>query len=634
MGLLDHLLGKPIASRQEEDHKVGVWAGIPMLGLDALGSAAYGPEAALTLLLPLGAAGLGYMGPISLIIIGLLVVLYLSYRQTMEAYPGGGGSYTVAKENLGTRLGLTAAAALLVDYVLTAAVGISAGVGALVSAVPSLLPYILPICLAILLLITIVNLRGVKESGAAFALPTYVFIGSVGLVLLIGVFKTMAAGGRPVPVAQPPIIPTALVSANLWLLAKAFASGCTAMTGVEAVSNGISVFAKPAVKRAQQTLTAIVVILGAMLAGIAYLCTVYHIGATEPEGKSYQSVLSQLAAAVVGRGAIYYVTVGSVLAVLALSANTGFADFPRLCRLLAEDEFLPHTFANRGRRLVYTWGICILATLTGALLIVFGGITDRLIPLFAIGAFIAFTLSQAGMVQHWRKVGEGKHRWSMAINAIGAIATGIAILVILVAKFVDGAWVTLLLICAIYFVFVSVKRHYAQVEVETTLSSEFEIGDISEPIVVVPIGRWSTISAKALRFSMRISDEVIALHISSDPVTLPALQRQWESFVEKPCQLGGHPVPRLVIVPSPYRRLFHPLLDYIRDLQDQHPTRVIAVVLPELVEHRWYQYLLHNQRATWLKAALLLRGDRKVTVINVPWYMGQETGPSIKKSGS
>ena len=624
MGLLDHLLGKPIASRQEEDHKVGVWAGIPMLGLDALGSAAYGPEAALTLLLPLGAAGLAYMGPISIIIIVLLLVLYLSYRQTMEAYPGGGGSYTVAKENLGIKMGLTAAAALLVDYVLTAAVGISAGVGALVSAVPTLLPYILPICLGILLLITIVNLRGVKESGVAFAFPTYVFILSVSAVLVIGVVKTILAGGNPVPVARPPVMPTALLSVNLWLLAKAFASGCTAMTGVEAVSNGISVFAKPAVKRAQQTLTAIVVILGAMLAGIAYLCTVYHIGATDPDGKAYQSVLSQLAAAVVGRGFVYYVTVGSVLAVLALSANTGFADFPRLCRLLAEDEFLPHTFANRGRRLVYTWGICILATLTGLLLIIFGGITDRLIPLFAIGAFLAFTLSQAGMVQHWRSIGNRKHAGSMLINGVGAVATGIAIIVILVAKFIDGAWVTILLIAAIYYIFVSVKRHYVQVELETTLSTEFEIGDTREPIVVVPVGRWSTISAKALRFSMRISDEVIALHISSDPTNLPALQRQWEGFVERPCLLNDHPVPRLVIVPSPYRRLFHPLLDYIRELQEQHPDRVVAVVLPELVEHRWYQYLLHNQRATWLKAALLLRGDRKVTVINVPWYMGQE----------
>jgi len=622
MGLLDHLLGKPIASRQEEEHKVGVWAAIPMLGLDALGSAAYGPEAELTLLIPLGAAGVWYMGPISAIIIALLGILYLSYRQTMEAYPGGGGSYTVAKENLGVRAGLLAAAALLVDYVLTAAVGISAGVGALVSAVPTLLPEILPICLAVLLLITVVNLRGIRESGVAFALPTYVFIVSLLGVIAIGVVRSVLAGGHPRPVEIPPALPPALASANLWLLAKAFASGCTAMTGVEAVSNGISAFAKPAVKRAQQTLTTIVALLGLMLAGIAYLCSAYHIGATDPDGKNYQSILSQLASAIVGRGILYYLTVGSVLMVLALSANTGFADFPRLCRLLAEDEYLPHTFGNRGRRLVYTWGICILAALTGGLLIVFGGITDRLIPLFAIGAFLAFTLSQAGMVEHWRRQRSGNHSVHILINGLGAVSTGIAIVVILVAKFVDGAWITLLLIPGLYLIFVSVKRHYVQVEIETDCTSPIDVRTIEPPIVVVPVGRWSTISAKAVRFSMRISPEVIAVHISSDPMELLKLKRQWETCVENPCIHENLNPPKLVILPSPYRRLFGPLLDFIRDLQEKQPNRIVAVVLPELVEHKWYQYMLHNQRATWLKAALLWRGDRRVVVINVPWYLG------------
>jgi len=356
MSFLDRLLGKPIASSHEEQHKVAVWAAIPMLGLDALGSAAYGPEAALTLLIPLGAAGLWYVGPISAVIIALLVVLYLSYKQTMAAYPHGGGSYTVAKENLGVRAGLFAAAALLVDYVLTAAVGISAGVGALVSAVPGWLPYILPICLVVLVLITIVNLRGIGESGTAFALPTYVFIFSLLGVIGVGVYRSIVTGGHPNPVVVPPPLPAALATANIWLLAKSFASGCTAMTGVEAVSNGISIFAKPAVKRAQQTLAIIVLLLGVMLAGIAYLSNVYHIGATDPDGKNYQSILSQLTAAVVGRGPLYFVTIGSVLSVLALSANTAFADFPRLCKLLAEDDFLPRAFATRGRRLVYSGG--------------------------------------------------------------------------------------------------------------------------------------------------------------------------------------------------------------------------------------------------------------------------------------
>ena len=622
MGLLDHLLGKPISSSHEEDHKVGVWAAIPMLGLDALGSAAYGPEAALTLLIPLGAAGLVYAGPLIGIIICLLAVLYFSYRQTIEAYPGGGGSYTVEKENLGVSAGLFAAAALLVDYVLTAAVGISAGVGALVSAVPSLLPHILPICLSVLAMITLVNLRGTKESGVVFALPTYLFIISLLGVVALGVVKTLLSRGSPVPVEVPPALPAAAFSVHLWLLAKAFASGCTAMTGVEAVSNGITVFAKPQVKRAQQTLTVIVVILGLLLAGIAYLCTAYHIGAADPDGKNYQSVLSQLVAAIIGRGILYYVTIGSVLAVLALSANTGFADFPRLCRLLAEDEYLPHTFANRGRRLVYSWGICILSLLTGLLLIIFGGITDRLIPLFAIGAFLAFTLSQAGMVQHWRKLQKGQVSVPLLINGFGTVATALAMAVILCAKFADGAWITLLLIPGLYITFRSVKKHYLSVESETANPNPLTVGTRESPLVVVPLGRWSTISANALQFAMMISDDVVALHISSDSSSLTALQRQWESYVEDPCHKAGVTPPRLVTVASPYRRLFNPLLDYIKDLQSNHPERSIAVVLPELVENRWYQYLLHNQRATWLKAALLLRGDRRIIVINVPWYLG------------
>lgn len=623
MSLIDRLLGKPIASAHEEDHKVNVWAGIPMLGLDALGSAAYGPEAALTLLIPLGAAGLWFVGPISAIIIALLIILYLSYRQTMAAYPSGGGSYTVAKENLGIHAGLFAASALLVDYVLTAAVGISAGVGALVSAVPAWLPHILPICLAVLVLITIVNLRGIKESGVLFAFPTYAFIASLLGVIAIGVYRSLISGGHPHPIDVPPALPAAAASANLWLLAKSFASGCTAMTGVEAVSNGITVFAKPAVKRAQQTLTAIVGLLGLMLAGIAHLANVYHIGAVDPDAKNYQSILSQLTAAVVGRGLVYYFTIGSVLAVLALSANTGFADFPRLCKLLAEDDFLPRAFATRGRRLVYSWGIGILSTFTGGLLIAFGGITDRLIPLFAIGAFLAFTLSQAGMVQHWRKQAGKQKVLAASINGLGAIATGIAIVVILIAKFADGAWITLLLIPGLYVTFTAVKRHYDWVVTETQIAGPMLLSGLDPPIVVVPIGRWSTISAKALRFAMRISPDVIALHVSSDPKSLPGLQRQWEASVAGPCSECGKVVPKFVVVNSPYRRLFHPLLEYVHDLQEQNPDRMIAVTLPELVEAKWYHYPLHNQRATWLKAALLWRGDRRVVVINVPWYMGK-----------
>jgi amino acid transporter len=405
MALLDLVFGRALATDQEGEQRIGVFAGIPMLGLDALGSAAYGPEAALTLLIPLGATGLAYVGPISILIIILLLVVYFSYRQTIAAYPHGGGSYTVAKDNLGTTAGLVAAAALMLDYVLVVAVGISAGVGALISAVPGLQPYTLLLCLVILALITVVNLRGARESGWAFVLPTYLFIISLLAVLAIGTVKALLAGGRPEPVEVLSTMPPTVTAASAWLLMRSFASGCTAMTGVEAVSNGVTAFCEPAVVQARRTLTAIILLLAIMLAGIAYVCWAYGIGATEPGEPGYDSILSQLTAAVVGRGTFYYVTIGSVLGVLALSANTGFADFPRLCRVIAQDGFLPNSFAHRGRRLVYSRGILVLATLSAALLIGFGGITDNLIPLFAVGAFLAFTLSQAGMVAHWQKDG-------------------------------------------------------------------------------------------------------------------------------------------------------------------------------------------------------------------------------------
>jgi amino acid transporter len=445
MSVLDILIGKPLANWDERAEQIGAAAGIPIFGLDALSSAAYGPEAALTLLLPLGAAGVAYIVPVSASIIVLLSIVYLSYRQTIAAYPGGGGSYTVATENLGTYPGLLAAAALMIDYILVVAVGISAGVGALVSAAPSLQPHTLLICLGILLLIMIVNLRGLREAGIFFMVPTYLFVGSLLIAIVMGLFKTVMAGGHPMPAVALPAhpIPT-LAAASTWILLQTFANGCTAMTGVEAVSNGVRAFREPTVRNAQKTLTVIIGLLILLLAGIAYLVHVYDITATLPGRPGYQSVLSMLVAAVAGRGWFYYVTVGSVLVILSLSANTAFADFPRLCKMVSQNNFLPHSFGFRGRRLVYSEGIIVLFVLSAILLIVFGGVTDRLIPLFAIGAFLAFTLSQAGMVGHWRKKrGPGAVR-NMMINGLGALATGVTLVVVLVAKFTSGAWVSVL----------------------------------------------------------------------------------------------------------------------------------------------------------------------------------------------
>jgi amino acid transporter len=621
MGLKDLLFGRRLASDEEGEQRVGVLVGIPMLGLDALSSSAYGPEAALTLLIPLGAAGIAYVGPISALIITLLFVVYFSYRQTIAAYPHGGGSYTVARENLGTAAGLLAAAALMLDYVLVVAVGISAGVGALISAAPALQPYTLPLCLVILALITAVNLRGVRESGLAFVVPTYLFVVSLLAVLAIGTARAALAGGRPEPVEAPPALPPAAAAAGLWLLMRSFASGCTAMTGVEAISNGVSAFREPAVPHARRTLTAIIVLLAVLLAGIAYLCWAYDIGATEPGEEGYDSTLSQLTAAVVGRGWFYYVTIGSVLAVLALSANTGFADFPRLCRVIALDGFLPHSFAHRGRRLVYSRGIVVLAALSAGLLIGFGGITDNLIPLFAVGAFLAFTLSQAGMVAHWKKVGGPHAARSMVINGAGAACTAVTLAVVLVSKFAEGAWVMILLIPGLLVMFLSVRAHYRSVAREVATTAPLDVAALEPPLALLPIRGWSAITRKALRFALKISPDVYALHVADDEHTMADLEDTWEQRVLEPAAAAGLRPPKLFVVYSPYRRLYGPLKQVVRDLQKAHPGRDLAVIVPELVRTRWYHYLLHNQTATLIKAYLLFSGYRRVVVINVPWYL-------------
>lgn len=621
MALGDALLGRRLATHEEGEQRVGVLAGIPSLGLDALASAAYGPEAALTVLIPLGALGLTYIGPITLLIVGLLLIVYFSYRQTIAAYPTGGGSYTVAKENLGTNAGLLAAAALMLDYILVVAVGISAGVGALVSAFPLLEPYMLPLCLLILLMITIVNLRGTRESGIAFMLPTYAFVICLFAVIAIGLVKTALAGGKPASLAMPTPLSTPTAVASVWLLMHAFSSGCTAMTGVEAVSNGVNAFHRPTVRYARRTLSAIVAILAILLLGIAYLTRAYGIGATEPGHAGYESLLSQLIAAIVGRGPFYYVSIFTVLAVLALSANTGYADFPRLCRVVAHDNFLPHIFGNRGRRLVFSQGIYVLATMAGLLLIIFGGVTDRLIPLFAVGAFLAFTLSQAGMVAHWRRVGGPHARKSAWINGIGATATASTLVVVLVSKFMEGAWITLLLLPIALFIFKRVNRHYQHVEKETACNHALDMSGLAQPVVVVPFKTWDLITHKGLRFALKLSDDVYAIHVIRDEEKGQRFEKDWHRLVEVPAEAAGHAKPHLLLVSSPYRRLFGPLLDSIRKIERDHPDRQIAVIIPDLVEKHWHHYLLHNQTAQVLRTLLFFGGDQRIVIINVPWYL-------------
>lgn len=619
MSLVDLLLGSPMASKEERAEKIGTATGVPIFGLDALSSAAYGPEAALTLLIPLGAAGIAYVLPITISIAVLLTILYFSYRQTIAAYPGGGGSYTVARENIGEGAGLLAAAALMIDYVLTAAVGISAGVGALVSAAPGLQRYRLGMCVGILLVITIVNLRGLRESGVAFMIPTYLFIACLAGMIGFGLIKTLLAGGHPQPVEPIPAMPPAVTVASTWLILQVFSSGCAAMTGVEAVSNGVKAFREPTARNAQRTLTVIIAILMALLLGIAYLAAAYGIGATDPN-RNYESVLSIMLRAVAGKGIFYYVSIGSILLVLSLSANTAFADFPRLCRIISRDNYMPHSFATVGRRLVYTQGIVALAALTAVLLILFGGVTDRLIPLYAVGAFMAFTLSQAGMVVHWRRQGPGNLHY-MLINGLGAAATAVTTMVVLAAKFAEGAWVTVLLIPLILLFMSRVRHHYDAVSAELNTKDPLDVSPEPKPIAIVPVHGWTKVTRSALRLACQISSDVHAVYVAVDQESNQDFLNSWSTLAEAPAKAAGLPAPELTVVESPYRWVLRPILEYVISIQQQNPGRKIVVVLAEMVELHWFHYFLHNQRAQILKTWLLLRGSSQIIVVNVPWYL-------------
>ncbi|MBV8451645.1 MAG: APC family permease, partial [Deltaproteobacteria bacterium] len=568
---------------------------------------------------PLGVAGVAHILPLTACIVALLVIVFFSYRQTIAAYPGGGGSYTVAHDNLGTFPGLLAAAALMIDYILTAAVGISAGIGALISAVPSLHKYTLLLCLAALLLITLINLRGVRETGGVFMVPTYLFLGCMFVTILIGLAKIIFHAGHPVPVVPPPTPPAGVEAVGVWLLLKAFSSGCTAMTGVEAVSNGVRAFREP-VKAAQKTLGIIIACLVGMLLGIAILVRAYNIAATDPNSEKYQSVLSMILHAVTGGGWFYYLSIASILLVLIFSANTAFADFPRVCRTIAEDRFLPISLANRGRRLVYTEGIVVLACLTGFLLIIFGGVTDRLIPLYAVGAFLAFTLSQGGMVAHWLR--KGGTSGSIFINALGAFVTGGTVVVVILAKFTEGAWITVVLIPALLILMYRVRAHYDEVARQLTAQCPMNTKDLTTPIAVIPMPYWSSVGESAMRTALAISKELKVLHVTEEgSSTLDSVQKMWPDCIVKPITDAGFPAPELVIVHSPYRFVVGPIVDYVVRLAEENPGRRVIALVPELIEKHWYGYFLHTQRAALLKARFLTKGNDRVSVLNIPCYL-------------
>ena len=623
MSLADTLFGRPLATSEERAEHIGVAAGIPIFGLDALTSAAYGPETALSLLIPLGLMGVHYIVPIITAIILLLCIVFFSYRQTIAAYPGGGGSYTVATENLGTGAGLLAAAALMIDYILTAAVGVSAGIEAVVSDQQWLLPHTLTLCLIVLALLAIVNMRGVKDTGAAFIIPTFLFVSTLIVTVAIGMLHVFKSGGHPVAAAEMPhALPATVGFLSLWLLMKAFSNGCAAMTGVEAVSNGVMAFRDPRAKNAQRTLTVIIGILIVLLFGISWLAKKHGIMAMDQGLPGYQSLLSLIVMAVFGRGWFFHFTMWSVFLALCLSANTAFADFPRLTRAIALNDFLPHVFVLRGRRLLFSYGIYALTAMTAVLLIAFKGRVDQLISLYAIGAFLAFTLSQAGMVIHWKKQGKAHrgHHWHMFVNGTGAVATGVTTIIVLVAKFTSGAWITALLVPTIIILMVVIKKHYRRVNGEVVEMAPLNLTNMQQPLVVIPMARWDRMTEKALRYGLLLSKEIKVVNVigadgeqTLDPV--------WEANVLKPIRDQGLHEPELVTLHSNIRLVINPLMDYILELEQQNPDRKITVLLPELVVRHWWEYFLHNQRVQMLKLLLLLKGKQRIIVVNIPWYL-------------
>ncbi|MGP8258443.1 MAG: APC family permease [Acidobacteriaceae bacterium] len=612
-----------MATSEERAEHVGVAAGIPIFGLDALTSAAYGPETALSLLIPLGIAGIAHLIPIVTVVLILLGIVFFSYRQTIAAYPTGGGSYTVATENLGTGAGLLAAAALMIDYILTAAVGITAGVGAVVSDLQWLQPHMLMLCLLVLAFLALVNMRGVKDTGAAFILPTFLFVGTVLTTVAFGAFRVFAAGGHPVARAEMPHpLPATIGYLSVWLALKSFSNGCAAMTGVEAVSNGVMAFREPRVRNAQMALTVIMGTLVVMLFGTAWLAKKYGIMAMDPSQPGYQSLLLLIVMAIFGRSWFFHFTMWSIFLALTLSANTAFADFPRVTRAVAMNDFLPHVFVLRGRRLLYSYGIYALTGMTAIILIKFSGNIDNIISLYAIGAFLAFTLSQSGMVVHWKKLkGEHKGRlWHMFVNGTGAVATGITTLIVLAAKFTSGAWMVALLVPMLIVLMVAIKKHYKRVQGEVVEMSPLNLTNMQQPLVVIPMARWDRMTEKALRFGLLLSKEIKVLNVigADGEQTLDGV---WETNVLKPIRDQGLNEPELITLHSNIRLIINPLMDYILELEQQNPDRKITVLLPELVVRHWWEYFLHNQRVQMLKLLLLIKGKQRIIVVNIPWYL-------------
>jgi amino acid transporter len=610
------LFGRPLASERLEHERLNKKTALAVLSSDAISSVAYATDQILIVLAVLGtAAAVHYSVPISAVIVGLLVLVGLSYRQTIFAYPNGGGSYTVARENLGVGSGLVAAAALLTDYIMTVAVSIAGGIAAITSAYHALIPHTVLLCLLSICLLAVVNLRGVRESGAAFSIPTYVFvlmmvalIGYGGYRAFLGSAPVDASGAvrlDPVSVQQHGLTGVTGGFALVYLLIRGFAEGCAAMTGTEAISNGVMAFKQPAQKNAATTLGWMVTILAIFFLGTSLLARHYGVMPTTTD-----TVLSQLASHIFGRGAFYYVFQYSTFAILVLAANTAFADFPRLSGILANDGYMPRQLAARGDRLAFSNGIVALAVIAGLIVWIFAGQTNALIPLYAVGVFICFTLSQAGMVMHWLRTREPGWQWKASLNGVGAVATGIVSVIQVVTKFIEGAWIVVLIIPLIIMLLRKIHRHYVQFAHEIEFKGQSPIAPMHHS-VVVPVNGITKATSGALVYASAISDEVVAVYIEVDSRGTERIKSDWEEW-----DIG---IP-LVVIPSPYRSVLRPLVEYVDNLRLVMPGELVTVVVPEIVPKRWWEHLLHNKTAFYIRTAFLFRPN--VVVTTVPLLLG------------
>ena len=605
LGQLKRLVvGAPIPSHLAHHERFSRVTGLAVVSSDPLSSVAYATEEILRVLAVGGVAALSLVTPIGALIALIMAIVVFSYRQTVHAYPSGGGAYIVARENLGRLPSLVAAASLLIDYVLTVSVSIAAGVAAIASALPHWRVEPVWLCLAFVAMLMLGNLRGIRESGRLFAAPTYLFIVSIFVMIAVGAFRYASGTLHEVPPPDHPI-PAGTNMLPLFVLLTAFSNGCTALTGVEAVSNGVPAFRPPESRNAAQTLVAMAVMAIGMFAGITLLAHGYGIAANDSE-----TVVSQIARATFGgRGWAYYTVQAATMAILVLAANTAYADFPRLSSILARDRFLPRQFMNQGDRLAFSNGILILSVLASGLLVAFDGDTHALIPLYMIGVFVSFTLSQAGMVVHWFRLRQPRWRTSAAINGFGAIVTGVVLVIVAVTKAAEGAWIILAMIPMLVALFEITRRHYQHVASALTLR-DWQPDDQGGHLVLVPIGGIQRAVVKALQYARALTPDVRAVYVEIDPAATADLRRQWGQWGQ-----GAE----LVVLESPYRSLLEPLLEYVEEAQAADPRGYVTVILPEFVPHRLWHHLLHNQHALLIKGALLFKPN--VVVTSVPFHL-------------